>query len=120
MTNIKFQLIWDEARRAAQTAAEEQYAKLGDFPEGSWPTLEGSAWLKIPVTSPFGRWAKEHAAPCDEDFHADLNEVQVWDAWLHNIYTPCVGVHEAAAKAARDVLARSLQTSAIGMGSQLD
>jgi hypothetical protein len=53
--NIEFERLWGEGMQASQTAAEEQYAKLGDFPEGSWPTLAGSAWLKIPVTSEFGR-----------------------------------------------------------------
>jgi hypothetical protein len=109
--DIRFWLIWDEARRAAQMAAEEQKAKLGESRD-----LEGDAWLSIPGTLPFGRWAvKEGIA-----FEDGRGGLWIWDAWIHGVYTPSVSVHEAAASSARNVLAHSLETSAISMGSQLD
>jgi hypothetical protein len=39
---------------------------------------------------------------------------------LHDVPTQSVSVHEAAARAARDVLAHGLQTSMVTMGSRLD
>jgi hypothetical protein len=106
----KFRLIWDEARRAAQIAAEEE-VKLGESCD-----LEGDAWLSMPGTLPFGRWAVEEGIA----FEDGRGGLRIWDAWIHGVYTPSVSVHEAAASAAHNVLAHSLQTSAISMGSQLD
>jgi hypothetical protein len=46
--------------------------------------------------------------------------VQVWDAWLHDVYTPCISVHVAAAQAAAAVLAHALPAAGIATDSMLD
>jgi hypothetical protein len=46
--------------------------------------------------------------------------LEIWDAEFHNVYTPVLSVHEAAAIAARNVLNRGLQTRSIGMGTMRD
>jgi hypothetical protein len=46
--------------------------------------------------------------------------LSIWYSKLHSLPTQSISVHEAAARAARDVLAHGLQTSLIGMSSRLD
>jgi hypothetical protein len=108
--DTRFQLVWDEACRAAQLAAEKKNAQL----DQNGRSFEGSAWITVPAKSPFARWAEKHL-----NISRHEETVMIRDAEFHRVYTPAVSVHEAAAQAARNVLARSL-TSAIGMGSELD
>jgi hypothetical protein len=108
----EFQRLWDEARRAALAAASEQNAKLGDQNVES-----GSAWLSIPRTLPFGRWAEREGINNDD---GEGDDVQIWDAWIHDVYTQAMSVHKAAAQPARAVLCRGLQTLAICVVSQPD
>jgi hypothetical protein len=114
--NIEFQRIWDEAMQAARAASEEQYAKLDD----PYSALGGSAWLKVPATSEFGRWVKWNCLPDPDDFYPDLNESQIWDSWLCSMPTESIAVHEAAAQAAADVLNRHLPSAGISSDSMLD
>jgi len=106
--------IWEAARLAAETAAKAENERLGD--ENSRGFDCGFAWISFPGNTPFGRWAKQ-AGIASKGYPTGL---QIWYSKVHSVPTQSVSVHEAACKAARDVLAHSLQTSTISMGSRLD
>lgn len=109
-----FSVLWSQAQAAAQTAAEAENAKLGaEYGRG----LDcGFAWLEMPGNIPFARWAKKEGLASK----AHPSGYFIWYSKLHTVPTQSVSVHEAAARAARDVLAHGLQTSRISMGSRLD
>jgi len=113
-TDKFFSELWTTAKAAAQAAAEEQNAKLGA--EGSRGFDCGFAWVSFPGNMPFGRWAKKQGL-ASKGYPTGL---QIWYSKLHTVPTQSTSVHEAAARAARDVLAHGLQTSQIYMGSRLD
>jgi integrase len=77
--DIEFKRLWHEARRAAQAAAEEQNSKLGDQDDcGFRPGFDsGSAWLSMPRTLAFGRWAEKAGITNDYGLGDD---VEFWDA----------------------------------------
>lgn len=109
-----FALLWARAKAAAQSAAEEQNAKLGN--ENGRGFDCGFAWVNFPGNIAFGRWAKKNGI-ARKHYPAGLS---IWYGKLHNVPTQSISVHEAAARAARDVLAHGLQISEIYMGSRLD
>ena len=109
-----FATLWDHARVAAQAAAVVENDKLGV--ETTRGLDCGFAWVSLPGNSPFGRWAKAQGI-ARKGYPSGL---QIWYSKLHDIPTQSVSVHEAAARAARDVLSHGLQTSTISMGSRLD
>jgi hypothetical protein len=114
--NTEFQLIWDEAMQAARAAAEEEYAKIDD----PYSASDGSAWITIPATTPFGAWVKWNCLAEPDDFDPDLNESCVADAWLTGITTECACVYVAAAKAAASVLNWHLPAAGITSDGYLD
>lgn len=109
-----FTNLWNQAKEAAQQAAQAQNAKLGN--ENSRGFDCGFAWLTFSGKTPFARWAKK-ADLSSENYPSGR---MIWYSKLHSIPTQSVSVHEAACNAAREVLAHGLQTSAIGVGSRLD
>jgi len=109
-----FAKLWAEARHAAQAAAEMQDRRLGD--ENSRGLDCGFAWVTLPGNIPFGRWAKKQGI-ASKGYPSGLS---IWYTKLHTLPTQSISVHEAAVRAARDVLAHGLQTSLIGMSSRLD
>jgi hypothetical protein len=120
----EFERLWDEARRAGQIAAEAQFQKLGENnrdldtrPTDSWGPSpgDGSAYIELPSSLPFAQWAKQQ----DIAWVGGPNRLQIWDSQF-SVCTEAMSVHEAAARAACDVLTRSLQTSAISVNSQID
>lgn len=128
-TPAEFSRLWDAARAAAQAAAVAQNARLGD--ENSRGFDCGFAWVSFPGNTAFARWAKSHDVngnpinKDDRDHRAIASKgyptgLQIWYSKLHSLPTQSVTVHEAAARAARDVLAHGLQSSQIYTGSRLD
>lgn len=111
---LGFDQLWAETRAAAQKAAEDENAKLG--PESSRGFDCGFAWVTMPGTLPFARWAKKQNIASK----AYPTGYHIWYSKLHNVPTQSISVHEAAAKAARDYLSHALQTSLISIGSRLD
>lgn len=110
----EFASIWAEAKKAAQAAADAENAKLG--PEERRGFDCGFAWIKMPGTLPFARWAKKEGL-------ASKAYPSGYDIWYSKVYdsdTQSVSVHEAACRAARNVLAQRLGSSEISMGSRLD
>lgn len=112
--NKWFTEIWEAAKVAAQRAAEEQDRKLAD--ENSRGFDCGFAWVGFPGNIPFGRWAKKQGI-ASAGYPSGL---QIWYSKLHSVPTQSISVHEAAARAARDVIAHALQTSQIYASSRLD
>jgi hypothetical protein len=106
--------IWARAKAAGEYAAKVENAKLG--PEGGRGLDCGFAWITMPGNIPFGRWAKKTGI-ASKGYPTGL---QIWYSKVHSVPTQSVSVHEAACKAARDVLAQLLGTSMIAMGSRLD
>ena len=106
--------LWQAARTAANAAAVEQNAKLDA--ESSRGFDCGFAWVTMPGNIPFARWCKKQGISSK----GYPTGQQIWYSKLHSVPTQSVSVHEAAARAARDVLAHGLQTSMISMGSRLD
>lgn len=110
-----FTSLWNQACQAAQQAAEAQNAKLGDENNRGFDC--GFAWLTLPGTLPFARWAKKQGDLLSNNYPSGK---MIWYSKLHSVPTQSVSVHEAACEAARNVLAHGLQTSAIGYSSRLD
>jgi hypothetical protein len=110
-----FEVLWAEAQQAAIAAAEEEIAKLGDQEDSAEP---GSAWLSMPRTLPFARWAQQADITNDEG-EGDA-PVEIWDAWIAGYPMDALCVHEAGAQAARKVLVRGLQTPDIHVVTMLD
>lgn len=113
-TPAEFAALWERAKAAAQAAAEKQNTHLGV--EGSRGFDCGFAWVSLPGNTPFARWAKAQGIASK----AYPSGLQIWYSKLHSVNTQSISVHEAAARAARDVLSHGLQTSTISMGSRLD
>jgi hypothetical protein len=113
-TPAQFEQLWHAARRAAQAAAEIENLRLGD--ENCRGFDCGFAWVNFPGNTAFGRWAKKQGI-ARKSYNGGLD---VWYSKLHTIPTQSISVHEAAAKAARDVLAHGLQSSLISCASRLD
>jgi hypothetical protein len=118
--NIDFQLIWNEALRAAQVAAEAEAAKLGEdacSPDRAWPSPgDGCAFLEMPRSLPFAQWAATALDPIWEDDEADNphpERLLLGDSQFSFACEDILSVHKAAARAACEVLTRSLQTSTI-------
>jgi hypothetical protein len=118
--NIDFQLVWNEALRAAQIAGEAQLATLGEDasdPARPWPSPgDGCAFLEMPRSLPFAQWAATALDPIWEDDEADNPNparLLLGDSQFSFVCGEILSVHEAAARAACEVLTRSLQTSAI-------
>jgi hypothetical protein len=109
-----FARLWAHAKRAGNVAAMNENARLG--PENTRGFDCGFAWVNFPGNTKFARWAKK-AGIAGKHYPSGLC---IWYAKLHDIPTQSVSVHEAAARAARDVLAHGLQTSEIYVGSRLD
>lgn len=109
-----FSSIWAEAKAAAQKAAEEQNNNLG--PESSRGFDCGFAWVNFPGNTAFARWAKKSGISSD---HYPKGQ-SIRYGKLHSVPTQSVSVHEAAARAARDVLSQRLGTSQVYTGSRLD
>ena len=114
MTDTQFAALWDKALKAAQQAAVDADNKLGD--ENSRGFDCGFAWITMPGNIPFGRWAKKQGI-ASKGYPTGL---QIWYSKVHSLPTQSISVHEAAVRAARDVLAHGLQTSMVGMASRLD
>lgn len=112
-TATEFAALWQRARTAAQAAALQQNAVLGSE-DGRFDC--GFAWVTLPGNEAFGRWAKKQGI-ASKGYPTGL---QIWYSKLHEVPTQSVSVHEAAARAARDVLAHGLQSSMIGCSSRLD
>jgi hypothetical protein len=113
-TPAQFSRLWMEARNAAQAAALAENNKLGGENNRGFDC--GFAWLSFPGNIPFGRWAKKEGI-ASKGYPTGL---QIWYSKLHSVPTQSISVHEAAARAARDVLAHGLQTSLVSTGSRLD
>lgn len=112
--DLEFAALWAKAQRAAQAAADEQNAKLG--PENNRGFDCGFAWITMPGNIPFARWAKKTGV-ASKGYPSGM---QIWYSKVYDCRTQSVSVHEAACRAARDVLAHGLQSSQIGMASRLD
>lgn len=126
-TPKEFAELWRKARTAAQSAAELENAKLGDENRRGFDC--GFAWVNFPGNTAFARWAKKHDVngnPVADENHGAIagkhypSGCCIWYSRLHSVPTQSVSVHEAAARAARDVLAHGLQSSEIYTGSRLD
>lgn len=109
-----FERLWKEAQAAAQAAALAQNSKLADENHRGFDC--GFAWVTLPGNHPFGRWAKKQSI-ARKNYPRGL---MIWYSKLHRVPTQSISVHEAAAQAARDVLAHGLQSCEIGMSSRLD
>jgi hypothetical protein len=114
LTKVDFAKIWSDARAAANVAAMEANAKLG--PEESRGLDCGFAWLHFPGNTPWARWTKK-AGISDKNYPTGLS---IWYSKLHDIPTQSLSVHEAAARAARDVIVFALQDDKIYVGSRYD
>ena len=110
----EFAALWNIAKQAAQAAAETENMRLGDEYGRGFDC--GFAWVTMPGTHAFARWAKK-AGIASKGYPTGIS---IWYSKLHNLPTQSVSVHEAAARAARDVLAHGLQSSEVGCGSRLD
>ena len=106
--------LWRSACSAANAAAQVENMRLGS--EYTRGCDCGFAWVTLPGDIPFGRWAKKQGI-ASKGYPSGLS---IWYSKVHSIPTQSISVHEAACKAARDVLAHGLQTSLIGMASRLD
>jgi hypothetical protein len=79
----------------------------------------------MPDTLPFARWWAQEADIEEGTIETNIaamiddGKLQIWDSEF-SISVDGRSVHEAAARAARDVLAHGLQTSLIGVGCQID
>jgi hypothetical protein len=113
-TPADFAKLWAEVQQAAQLAAEAQDRKLGD--ENGRGLDCGFAWVTLPGNVAFARWAKKQGI-ASKGYPTGLS---IWYSKLHTLGTQSVSVHEAAARAARDVLSHGLQSSLISMSSRLD
>jgi hypothetical protein len=114
--NTEFRQIWDEAMQAAQAAGAAEYAKIDDPDSAS----DGSAWITIPASTPFGAWVKANCLAEEDDFDSKRNESCVADAWLCGIAGECGSVYVAAAQAAASVLNRHLPAAGISSDGYLD
>jgi len=115
MDNTDFAALWAQAKAAAQAAALEQDRKLCAN-ENDRGFDCGFAWVSFPGNIPFARWTKKQGIS-GKNYPAGQ---MIWYSKLHDVPTQSVSVHEAAARAARDVLAHGLQTSLISCSSRLD
>jgi len=113
-TPAQFAELWEHAKAAANHAAIAQNNRLRNENERGFDC--GFAWVVIPGTHAFGKWAKK-AGIASKHYPKGLC---IWYTKLHNQPTQSISVHEAAARAARDVLSHGLQSSEIEMGSRLD
>ena len=113
-TSADFAELWGQACRAAQAAAETQNAKLGN--ENCRGFDCGFAWVTLSGNHAFARWTKKQGISSK----GYPTGQRIWYSKLHNVPTQSVSVHEAAARAARDVIAHGLQSSEVGMASRLD
>ena len=113
-TSADFAELWGQACRAAQAAAETQNAKLGN--ENCRGFDCGFAWVTLPGNHAFARWTKKQGIS-SKGYPTGQH---IWYSKLHNVPTQSVSVHEAAARAARDVIAHGLQSSEVGMASRFD
>ncbi len=109
-----FTEVWKLAQRAGNLAARAENARLPG--EGLRGLDCGFAWVSFPGNIPFARWAKSKGIASK----AYPSGYQIWYSKVHDVPTQSVSVHEAACRAARDVLAHALQTYMISMGSRLD
>lgn len=110
----QFQKIWADAKAAGEKAAAEQNAKLGGENYRGFDC--GFAWITMPGNIAFARWAKKEGL-ASKGYPTGMS---IWYSKVHSVPTQSVSVHEAACRAARDVLAHGLQSSMIGMASRLD
>jgi hypothetical protein len=109
-----FERLWQEAKEAAQIAGEAEIAKL-DLDEGPRPR-DGCAFLEMPRSLPFARWATAALDPIWEDGELDdphPERLLLGDSQFSFVCDDILSVHEAAARAAHRVLCRVLQTAAI-------
>jgi hypothetical protein len=113
-TPAEFALLWIDAQAAAQRAAEQENIRLGN--ENSRGFDCGFAWLEFDGKHAFARWLKKN----DIGRKGYPKGIHVWYSKLHNVPTQSISVHEAACRAAREVLAHGLQTSGIHVSSRLD
>ena len=113
-TPDQFAALWHRAKVAAQVAAIAQDAKLGEEQVRGFDC--GFAWLEMPGNMPFARWLKKEGS----GLKGYPSGVHVWYSKLHSVPTQSISVHEAAVRAARDVLAHGLQTTLISAASRLD
>lgn len=91
--------LWSQATEAAQKAAEEQNAKLG--PEVSRSLDCGFAWIVFdPARQPLSSYLKK-LGTADKHW---ARGYYVWYSKLHSVPTQSISVHEAAAKAAAELL----------------
>lgn len=106
--------VWNEAKQAAQRAAEIENAKLG--PESRRGFDCGFAWVVIrPARGKFVTYLKS----IDAGKRGYYGGFEIWYSKLHNIPTQSISVHEAAARAAAQVFADRLGIAAT-MNSRLD
>ena len=109
-----FAKIWAEAKAAAEQAAVAQNAKLGNEYHRGFDC--GFAWITFPGNTSFGRWAKAEKL-ASRGYPTGL---QIWYSKVHSVPTQSISVHEAACRAARDVLAKALPGTTVGCSSRLD
>jgi hypothetical protein len=112
--DAQYTKLWAEAQAAAQAAAETENARLGN--EGSRGFDCGFAWIRFPGNIPFARWTKAKGIS-SKDYPSGQS---IWYSNLHSVQTQSVSVHEAACRAAYDVLARGLECREMSVGSRLD
>lgn len=108
-----FQTIWDKAHRAGEAAAQAQNASMP--PEQQRGLDCGFAYITMPSIIPFARWAKK-AGLASKNYRSV--EV-IWYSEVHSVPTQSISVHEAAVRAAAEVLRAELQTEKIRWSSQL-
>lgn len=106
--------LWAKAKAAAQAAAVAQNERLGGENHRGFDC--GFAWVTMPGNIPFARWAKKQGIS-SKGYPTGQS---IWYSKLHSVPTQSVSVHEAAAVAARDVLAHGLEERLISIGSRLD
>ena len=111
---MDYALIWATAKSAAEKAAKIEDMRLGNEATRGFDC--GFAWIAMPGNIPFAKWAKAQGLASK----AYPSGYQIWYSKVHSVPTQSISVHEAACKAARDVIAKSLGTSMILMGSRLD
>lgn len=90
--------IFENAVAAAKAAAAAKNADLG--PEGARGFDCGFAWVVIPGTAPFAKWAKKNG-------HGHKNYPKGWAIWYSEFSAPMtqsVSVHYVAAKTFAQVL----------------
>lgn len=116
LTEDELAQLWRITCEAAADAAQAQNTRLGN--ESTRGLDCGFAWVTLPGNHRFTRWLKKHAPAAVGNGYP--RGKQIWYSHLHHVPTQSISVHEAACKAARDVLSYGLQTSEIGFGSRLD